>query len=150
MPSLLFTILCMIEHSQRLSGQSQTIIIIVIITIYELLLIYLTELIQLICVFRINSVYVCARVGSYATHSLYICTFVVPLSLLSYLYSCIGLKLWRRQMPGNVDAHRDLNMQTQRVKVSPNSTISSKNIYISIEEQIHAKVCRGLDLLLVC
>lgn len=38
--------------------------------------------------------------------------------LLSYLYTSIGVKLWRRQMPGNVDVNRDLTMQCKRVKVS--------------------------------
>lgn len=45
-------------------------------------------------------------------------TFVIPLSLLSYLYTSIGLKLWRRKCPGNVDVNRDLTMQSKRVKVS--------------------------------
>lgn len=42
----------------------------------------------------------------------------IPLTILSILYARMGLKLWRRQMPGNVDATRDLTMQTTRVKVS--------------------------------
>lgn len=51
-------------------------------------------------------------------------TFVVPLGLLSYLYVRIGLKLWYRQMPGNVDINRDLTMQTKRAKVSTSRLVS--------------------------
>lgn len=49
--------------------------------------------------------------------SIYLCTFAIPLSILSFLYTRIGLKLWRRQVPGNVDVNRDLTMHTMRVKV---------------------------------
>lgn len=55
------------------------------------------------------------------TRSLFFCTFAIPLAVLSYLYARIGLKLWRRQIPGNVDVNRDLTMQTTRVKVSNNN-----------------------------
>lgn len=55
---------------------------------------------------------------SMPANSIYLCTFAIPLSLLSYLYAGIGLKLWRRRMPGNVDVNRDLTMQVKRVKVS--------------------------------
>lgn len=57
-----------------------------------------------------------------ASSSLYLCTFAIPLSLLSYLYATIGLKLWRRRIPGNVDVNRDLSAQAKRVKVGSGLT----------------------------
>lgn len=50
--------------------------------------------------------------------SIYLTTFVIPFMLLCYLYSCIGIQLKHREMPGNADASRDLTMQTKRAKVS--------------------------------
>lgn len=54
---------------------------------------------------------------------IYLCTFAVPLTLLTYLYGCITLKLWRRRLPGEADVSRDLAIQQMRIKVSFNGCL---------------------------
>lgn len=49
--------------------------------------------------------------------SIYLCTFAIPVALLTCVYTRIGWRLWRSRTPGNEHADRDLTMHTKRIKV---------------------------------
>jgi len=51
-------------------------------------------------------------------HSLFMCTFITPLSLLVYLYARSIAILWRRKCPGNNHSSRDTAMRSHNIKVS--------------------------------
>lgn len=51
------------------------------------------------------------------TVCLFLCTYVIPLLILSITYSIVGILLWKRTAPGNKDQTRDLHRLRSKIKV---------------------------------
>ncbi|XP_070544934.1 substance-P receptor-like [Ptychodera flava] len=49
--------------------------------------------------------------------SMLVATYFVPLSVLSYTYTRVGVRLWGRHCPGNANQERDLNQRRSKQKV---------------------------------
>nr|XP_006818712.1 PREDICTED: neuromedin-K receptor-like [Saccoglossus kowalevskii] len=44
-------------------------------------------------------------------------TYTIPLCILCYTYSCVGVRLWGRTIPGNADKSRDQSQAKAKKKV---------------------------------
>ena len=62
-----------------------------------------------------------------------ICTYLVPVVILTVTYSIVGYILWKRNLPGNADASRDKVQLNSKVKVS----ISSKVVSFYIKDMFY-------------
>lgn len=56
--------------------------------------------------------------GKFYTIFLFLCTFAIPLVILTYVYSTIGYQVWRHVAPGNPNISRDHNNNLTRKKVN--------------------------------
>ena len=54
-------------------------------------------------------------------------TYILPLTILTVTYSIVGVKLWRRSVPGNANLQRDNQQLQSKRKVSDTSVSSSKS-----------------------
>lgn len=52
------------------------------------------------------------------TISLLVITFALPMTILSYAYGSVALKIFRHSTPGNPDAVRDKAQQLSKIKVT--------------------------------
>lgn len=51
------------------------------------------------------------------TVCLFLCTYIIPLFILSITYSIVGILLWKRTAPGNKDQTRDLHRLRSKIKI---------------------------------
>ncbi|XP_048764640.2 prolactin-releasing peptide receptor-like [Ostrea edulis] len=51
------------------------------------------------------------------TVCLFLCTYIIPLLILSITYSIVGILLWKRTAPGNKDQTRDLHRLRSKIKI---------------------------------
>lgn len=65
--------------------------------------------------------YDCKEISSdhsqFFTIIIFIITFALPMTILSFTYASIGVKIFRHSAPGNVDVVRDRNQHASKVKV---------------------------------
>ncbi|XP_075678995.1 uncharacterized protein LOC113796972 [Dermatophagoides pteronyssinus] len=65
--------------------------------------------------------YDCKEISSdhsqFFTIIIFIITFALPMTILSFTYASIGVKIFRHSAPGNVDVVRDRNQHASKVKI---------------------------------
>ena len=70
--------------------------------------------------------------GRVYTLVIFVLTFALPLSILAFVYTTIGLRIWRNGIPGNPDKQRDENRENRKDKVNTMFFLQTVTFYFML------------------